>query len=96
MVKMLDRNSAVEEIKSLNEEDLLYLNQLIIQRLKLISQAKSTCLMADYRIGERVCFQGPGNQIKHGIIQRLNKKTITVRTDDSHLWNVYPGFLQKA
>ncbi len=96
MAKMLDRNSAVEEIKSLNEDDLLFLNHFIIERLKLISQAKSTCLMADFRIGERVCFQGDGNQLKRGIIQRLNKKTITIRTDDGHLWNVYPGFLNKV
>lgn len=96
MVKMLDQNSAAEEIKRLNEDDLLFLNQLICERLKLISQAKSTFLMADFRIGERVCFQEDGNQLKHGIIQRLNKKTISIRTDDGHLWNVYPGFLKKA
>ena len=38
-VKILDCVSAVEEIKRLNKEDLLFLYRLIVERLKLISQA---------------------------------------------------------
>jgi hypothetical protein len=45
-VKIIDRLSAVEAIKRLNKDDLLFLNRLIVERLKLISQAKSTMLMA--------------------------------------------------
>ena len=32
-VKIVDRLSAVEAIKRLNEEDLLFLNRLIVERL---------------------------------------------------------------
>ena len=35
-VKIIDRVSAVEAIKRLNEEDLLFLNRLIVERPKLI------------------------------------------------------------
>lgn len=93
--KLFDRNSAVDAIKNLTEADLRFLNQLIIERLKLISQAKSTRLMADFCAGDRVCFQGPDSQLKKGIILRLNKKTASIRTDDGHMWNVHPGFLKK-
>ncbi|MCP5349296.1 MAG: hypothetical protein R3F41_07975 [Gammaproteobacteria bacterium] len=44
-VKIVDRVSAFEAIKRLNEEDLLFLNRLIVERLKLISQARATTLM---------------------------------------------------
>ena len=93
--KLLDRDSAIEAIKNLNEADLLFLNQLIIERLKLISQAKSIRLMADFSAGDRICFQGPDGQLKKGTILRLNKKTASIRKDDGHMWNVHPGFLRK-
>jgi hypothetical protein len=93
-VKIIDRLSAVEAIKRLGEEDLLFLNQLIVERLKLISQARSTSLMANFTVGDRVCFQAPDGRTLEGIVLRLNKKTVSVATDDGHQWNVAPGLLR--
>lgn len=93
-VKIIDRVSAVEAIKRLNEEDLLFLNGLIVERLKLISQARSTRLMAGFTRGDRVGFQAPDGRIVEGIVLRLNKKTVSVATDDGHQWNVAPGLLR--
>lgn len=87
------RNDAVEAIRRLGEEDLCYLNRLIIERLKLISQARSTALMTQFNIGDKVGFQAPTGQWKNGIVQKLNKKTISILTSDNHIWNVSPGFL---
>jgi hypothetical protein len=92
-VKIFDRASAVEAIKRLNEEDLLFLNRLIVERLKLISQARSTSLMASFTKGDRVGFQAPDGRALEGIVLRLNKKTVSVATDDGHQWNVAPGLL---
>ena len=47
-VIIADRQSVIEAIKRLNEDDLIFLNQAIIERLKLISQVQSTCLMANF------------------------------------------------
>jgi len=52
-VKIVDRVSAVEAIKRLGEEDLLFLNRLIVERLKFISQeelahALWVCLSPSY------------------------------------------------
>ncbi|MGR9117705.1 MAG: hypothetical protein ACU85E_18360, partial [Gammaproteobacteria bacterium] len=58
-VKIVDRVSAVEAIKRLNEEDLLFLNRLIVERLNLISQARATTLMTSFTKGDRVGFQAP-------------------------------------
>lgn len=93
-VRILDRSSAVEAIKRLNEDDLLFLNRLIVERLNLISQAKSTSLMARFTQGDRVVFQAPDGQMLEGIVLRLNKKTVSVATDDGHQWNVAPGLLR--
>ena len=93
-VKITDRISAVEAIKQLDEEDLLFLNRLIVERLKLISQARATTLMTSFSRGDRVSFQAPDGRTLEGTVQRLNKKTVSVTTDDDHQWNVAPGLLR--
>ena len=93
-VKIVDRVSAVEAIKRLNEEDLLFLNRLIVERLKLISQARATTLMTSFTRGDRVDFQAPDGRTLEGVVLRLNKKTVSVSTSDGHQWNVSPGLLR--
>ena len=93
-VEIVDRVSAVEAIKRLGEEDLLFLNRLIVERLKLISQARATTLMTSFTKGDRVGFQAPDGRAMEGIVLRLNKKTVSVAADDGHQWNVAPGLLR--
>jgi hypothetical protein len=89
----MNRAEAAETIRKLNEEDLRFLNRLIIERLKLISQARSTVMLAHFSVGDRVRFStGAGDQ-KTGVIVRLNKKTASIATDDQQQWNVHPGYL---
>ncbi len=92
-MRLADRNAVMAQIKNLGEEDLIFLNRLIVERLKLIAQAKSTSLMARFNVGDRVEFRGPGGDRKTGIIVRINKKTASIQTDDGGSWNVFPGFL---
>jgi len=82
-----------ESIRHLGEDDLRFLNRLIVERLKLIAQARSTALMARFNTGDRVGFQAPTGEWKSGRIQKLNKKTVSILTDDGHQWNVSPGLL---
>jgi len=88
-----DRNTAAEAIRHLGEEDLRFLNRLIVERLKLIAQARSTALMSRFNIGDQVGFQSPSGEWKNGVVQKLNKKTVTILTEKGHRWNVSPGFL---
>jgi hypothetical protein len=92
-LEMVNRAAAVEAIRRMSEEDLRFLNRLIVERLKLISQARSTTMLARFSVGDRVGFQGPTGQRKLGVIIRLNKKTASIATDDGQHWNVHPSFL---
>ncbi len=92
-VIITDRLSAVEAIKGLNEEDLLFLNRLIVERLHLIAQAKSTRQMARFSRGDRVGFQTTDGRHLEGIVVRLNKKTVSVVVAGSQQWNVSPSLL---
>ena len=94
--QLADRVAAAEAIRRMNEEDLRFLNRLIVERLKLIGQARSTAMLAHFSMGDRVTFQSSSGQPKTGIIVRLNKKTASVATDDGQQWNVHPGFLIPA
>ncbi len=93
-IKIVDRVTAVEAIKQFNEEDLLFLNRLIVERLKLIAQARATNQMAKFTKGDRVGFPGPEGRMLEGTVIRLNKKTVSIRTDDGYRWNVPPSMLR--
>jgi len=94
--ELVDQKAVVEAIRHLGEADLRYLNRLIVERLKLISQARSTAMLAQFSVGDRVSFRASSGEDKAGVILRLNKKTASIATDDGQRWNVHPGFLQAA
>ena len=56
-LELVDRAGAAEAIRRMGEEDLRYLNRLIVERLKLIHQARSTAMLAHFSVGDRVSFQ---------------------------------------
>ena len=91
-----DTKRIEEFIKDLGEEELLYLNRLIVERLKLISQARSTVAMARFNIGELVKFDTDDGRTITGRIVKLNKKTVSILTTEHQRWNVAPVFLRSA
>ncbi len=90
---IVDRNTIAQMLGRLGEDDLVFLNRVIIDRLHLIHQAKSTCLMARFHVAARVEFSVNGGQRKTGTIIKLNQKTASIHTDDGGRWNVAPHFL---
>lgn len=93
-ITILDKVSAVEAVNKLGEEDLRYLNRLIVERLRLLHQARSTRQMAKFSAGDRVSFFDGGVNLISGIVARLNRKTLMVMADNGMRWNVAPGLLK--
>lgn len=91
----MDRASAEEAIKQLDEADLLMLNQLIVTRLKSIRQAQVVARLSDFAPGDRVGFQDRQGRYHRGRVARLNQKTITVITEDARQWKVSPMVLDR-
>jgi hypothetical protein len=94
-LKLENKEGAAQAICRMGEEDLHYLNHLIVDRLKLMAQARSTILLAEFAVGDRVSFRTDEGDSHIGTIQRLNKKSATIRTDDGHRWTVYPSYLRQ-
>ena len=80
-------------IKNLGESELVYLNRLVVERLKLLSQQRNTTQMMKFNIGEKVSFLTPDGVKKSGVITKINKKTASIDTQDGGYWNVSPGLL---
>ncbi len=87
------RDEAAYVIRQMGEEDLLFLNRLIVERLKLLHQARSTAMLARFSVGDRVSFSSAPGEQKSGVIVRLNKKTASIVADDGQHWNVHPVHL---
>ncbi|MFA7236600.1 MAG: hypothetical protein WC058_07035 [Phycisphaeraceae bacterium] len=93
---LIDPAAVAEMVRRMNEDELRRLNHLIVERLKLIAQARSTAMLARFGPGDHVCFPDQTGQPKTGRILRLNRKTATILTDDHQQWNVSPALLTRT
>ena len=93
---ILDRDLFVTALRNMGEADLLFLNRLVVERLNMLAQAKSTVELAQFSVGDRVEFTTSEGGIKRAVVVRLNKKTASLRTDDHQSWNVSPVLLRKV
>ena len=80
-------------IDHLSEEELIHLNRLVVERLKVLEQMRALQSMVKLHIGQRVCFD-PDGRMRTGTIVKFNHKTVVVRTDDQHQWKVAPHYLK--
>ncbi len=92
--KQLDISRIEDFIKTLDRDELLFVNRMVIDRLNLLSQERSTKLMMRFSVGEKVEFTSRYGDQKTGTIIKLNKKTVSIHTNDDEHWNVAPGLLK--
>ena len=84
------------DIDRLSEAELVDLNHRIVARLRFLQQMRAHSEMLDFRIGDRVVFQPPGEASVAGMLTRYNRKTVTVITDEGRKWNVSPGVISRV
>ena len=82
------------DIDQLSEAELIDLNHRIVARLRFLQQMRAHVEMMEFKIGDWVSFQPPGQGPVEGMLTRYNKKTVTVVTDEGRQWNVSPTFLK--
>jgi hypothetical protein len=84
------------DIDRLTEAELVDLNHRIVARLRLRTQMRAHADMLEFKIGDRVAFEPPGQSRVEGMLTRYNKKTVTVVSDEGRQWNVSPSLLSKV
>ena len=82
------------DVTKYSEAELLELNRRIAARISAMRQAETYHALASFDLGDRVCFHDRGRHIE-GVVIRVNKKTVSIHTDDHSHWNVSPNMLKK-
>jgi len=60
------------------------------------SYQRTRQIMEDFRPGDVVSFRAEDGQTVTGVLVRLNKKTVTVHTENGARWNVAPQLLTRV
>ena len=100
----VDRDSAAESnhlprvlsaLDLLTEAELCQLNQVVVQRLRLMQQIRAHGQMAKFHVGQPVAFTDQTGRPLRGVVARHNRTSVTVVTSDGAQWRVSPQFLRK-
>jgi hypothetical protein len=83
------------DIDQLTEDELVELNHRIVERLKFLENMHAHREMMQFTPGEKVSFEASGRGKQTGTITKLNKKTVSVITENGRKWNVSPQLLNK-
>ncbi len=83
------------ELPALSVEELIFLNRIVVERIKYLQKTRFLGAMTKFKIGEMVCFYSHDGNLISGKIIKFNIKTITLITDDNQQWNVSPQFLMR-
>jgi len=75
------------------EEELVHLNRLIVQRVRLMHQVKAHQAMTQFRVGQRVQFTSRQGRVVKGVLTKYNRKSVTVASDTGESWTVAPSLL---
>lgn len=87
---LLDLQALKRMISHLDEEDLVMLNQLVVERIKVVRAEKKVQSMAAFEVGDAVFFHDKHEGRIDATVLRLNKKTLSLVTDGGQRWNVAP------
>jgi len=85
-----------EVIDEMPEAVLKTLHDRIVNRLNVLQRQRVMQSMADFRPGDVVSFQTDRGEIITGVLVRLNKKSVTVHTENDNRWNVAPQLLTRV
>ena len=81
-------------IDTLDEAELLALNERIVSRLQLLHRQKTDLALQQIKIGSAVMFEATDGRTITGIVIRRNRKTVTIHTADEKQWNVSPTLVR--
>lgn len=83
------------EIPKLSIEELIELNRKVVERVQELQQRQSYKNLVKFKVGDRVRFTPPDRTPVEGVIERLNKKTVSIVAGDNSMWRVSPHLLTK-
>ena len=96
----MEKNDIGNDVKSfinlMDLDELMKLYKYVVKRIRLISDTKVMEKVQDFELLENVYFFDEGGNRVDGTIIRLNKKTVTIKTESGMEWRVSPNFLKRS
>jgi hypothetical protein len=86
----------LKRLDEFTEEELVHLNRLIVERLRLMQQVKAHQTMTQFRVGQRVQFTASNGRVVSGTLTRYNRKSVSVVSDQGESWTVAPSLLRSV
>ncbi|HJX53160.1 MAG TPA: hypothetical protein VJ801_10380 [Polyangia bacterium] len=83
------------DLTNFSEDELIRLNRRIVERLRSLHQGRCYKDLAQFKLGDAVCFTPEHGHVVVGTVVRLNQKTATVAARDGRQWRVSPSFLSR-
>jgi hypothetical protein len=83
----------LSRLDEFTEEELIHLNRLIVERLRLMQQVRAHQTMTQFRIGQKVQFTANTGRVIVGMLTKYNRKSVTVVTSEGQTWTVSPSLL---
>jgi len=83
------------DVEKLSLEELVDLNRRVVYRIQYLMSLKTRAQLDRFNVGDRVTFQCDGRVVS-GVVIRVNRKTLSIHTDDHRHWNIHPKFLAKV
>jgi hypothetical protein len=85
----------LDSLEELHYEELVTLNRAVVARIKQLNALKAQCELQRFRVGNQVQFISSEGDLIIGTIVRLNKKTVSLVTEEGAHWKVSPSLLKK-
>jgi hypothetical protein len=80
-------------IDQMDMQDLIMLDRIIVERVKLLNRVDTLNRQAQFRAGMSVTFLDNQGAPLCGIILKMNPRTVSIMTEDLRKWTVDPHLL---
>ena len=84
------------DVDNLFLDQLIQLHDKITRRIWQLQQAAYSDKLQEFQIEKKVKIHNEQGETVAGIIVRVNKKSLTVRTDTGNKWYVHPWAVTKV
>jgi len=81
-------------LHKMSYRELIWMNEIIVDRIRMFTAFKNRMAIANFRLGERVTWKDELDTDFLGIVISRNTKTVTVQSDDGRRWRISPGLVR--
>ncbi len=87
--------TVLNAIAKMSKEELLELNSIVVKAANTKIRSEQAAIASTFKINDKVKWNGKYGS-NSGVVQKVNRKTIIVKTAEGMEWKVSPSLLKRA